>query len=41
MKTTDLLTKIEETKVITEKEINLLKNRLNKGEKIDTSVFMG
>ena len=39
MKTTDLLTKIEETKVITEKEINLLKNRLNKGEKIDTSVL--
>ena len=39
MKTIDLLTKIEKTKIITEKEMLLLKNRMNKGEKIDTSVL--
>lgn len=35
MKTSDLLTKIEKSNSITESEIQLLKNRLNKGEKID------
>jgi len=35
MKTIDLLKKIEETQTISESEIQLLKNRMNKGEKID------
>lgn len=35
MKTTKLLKKIEESNLITESEILLLKRRLNKGEKID------
>jgi hypothetical protein len=39
MKTIELLNKIEATKVVTENEINLLKNRLNKGEVIDLSVI--
>ena len=39
MKTIDLLNKIENVKVITENEINLIKNRLNKGEVIDLSII--
>jgi hypothetical protein len=35
MKTNDLLKKIEQSNSITESEIQLLKNRLNKGEKIN------
>ena len=37
MKTKDLLTKIEQSKSITESEILLLKRRMNNGEKIDLS----
>ena len=35
MKTLDVLKEIEKTNSITEKQINLLKNRANKGEDID------
>lgn len=35
MKTLDILTAIKETKQVTEQQINLLKRRLNNGEKID------
>lgn len=37
MKTQDLLSKINDNKVITEREINLLKRRLNNGEYVDLS----
>jgi hypothetical protein len=39
MKTQALLSKIEQTKVIQENEILLLKNRMNKGEEIDLSII--
>jgi len=35
MKTNDLLSKIQSTNTISESEINLLKRRMNNGEKID------
>ena len=37
MKTTEILKEVNESNSITEKQINLLKNRANKGEKIDFS----
>ena len=37
MKTEDILKEVEQTGIITEKQILLLKNRMNSGEKIDCS----
>lgn len=37
MTTTEILKEVSESNLITEKQINLLKNRANKGEKIDFS----
>lgn len=39
MKTIDLMQKISDTNEISEKEILLLKNRMNKGEKIDVQII--
>ena len=37
MKTLELIEKIKKENTITEKEVNLLKRRMNNGEKIDVS----